>query len=163
MLSNVLSILLTEYSAKCWEGEKKYVVGVQEPREKKDLPLISSILRSSESEEGRGRWARQEEGEEEEGKRQRFSSNEYLVGVLPESWLVCSSIIPWVLYPSIPPLARTAAQRIRCRCSVRLVMASCQKQLIGSSRIDPRSAPHLHCALIPLSGPFDMYLNAVLP
>ncbi len=97
------------------------------------------------------------------GKRQRFSSNEYLVGVLLESWLVCSSIIPWVLYPSIPPQVRTPAQRIRCRCSVRLVMASCQRQLIGSSRIDPRSFSYLNCDLIPLSCAFDMYLNAMLP
>lgn len=38
---------------------------------------------------------------EKEGKKQRFPSNEYLAGVLPESWLVCSSINSSVLYPSV--------------------------------------------------------------
>lgn len=160
MLSKVLSILLTVYSAK-W---KKNAVSVQEPR-KKTFPLISYNLKSTHSKEGRGSWGRGGglASRGRGGKRQRFSSNEYLVGVLLESWLVCSSIIPWVLYPSISPQVRTPAQRIRRRCSVRLVMASCQRQLIGSSRIDPRSFPYLNCDLIPLSGAFDMYLNAMLP
>lgn len=68
-----------------------------------------------------------------------------------------------LLFPesSIPPLLRKRGIR-RC-CKVRLVMASCQTQLIGSSRIDPRSFPYLNCDLILLSGPFDIYLNAMHP
>lgn len=69
---------------------------------------------------------------EREGKKQRFCSNEYLAGVLPESWLVCSSINSSVLS------LRLFARR-RCCCSVRLGTTSWRGQLIGSSWLDPRS------------------------
>lgn len=104
MLSKVLSILFTVYSAK-WL--KKKAVSVQEPKKKKKRIFLTAPAIWRAHSQRRGNWGRglgmgalwAEEGE---GKRQRFSSNEYLVGVLLESWLVCSSINSWVLYPSIP-------------------------------------------------------------
>lgn len=47
-------------------------------------------------------------------------------------------LFPESSIPPSPPRERTPAQRIRRRCGVRLVTASRQRQLIGSSRIDPR-------------------------
>lgn len=101
MLSKVLSILFNVYSTK-W---LKVAVSVQDPR-KKIIPHSQSkehTVRGRETEWWGlvvgwvgGLWA-----EEREGKRQRFSCNEYLVGVLLESWLVCSSINSWILCPSI--------------------------------------------------------------
>lgn len=155
MLSKVLSILLTVYSAK-W----KKLLSVSKSPEKR-IFLSSHPIWREHSEEGRGSRGGQA-SRKKGGRKQIFSSNEYLVGVLLESWLVCSSIIPWVLCPSILPQVRTLAQRIRCRCSIRLATASCQRQLIGSSRFDPRSFLYLNCDLILLNGPFDMYSNVML-
>lgn len=72
-----------------------------------------------------------------------------------------------LLFPesSIPPVLhkRGSRLRIRRRCRVGLVIDSRQRRLIGSSRIDPRSFSYLICDLILLSGPFDIYLNAMHP
>lgn len=105
MLSKVLSILFNVYSTK-W---LKVAVSVQDPRKKKNpsqlLQSKEHTVRGRETERGGWGWGGWGVGglwaEEGEGKRQRFSSNEYLVGVLLESWLVCSSINSWILCPSI--------------------------------------------------------------
>ena len=82
---------------------------------------VHSIWRTHSEEE-------KQAGEESEGKKQRFSSNEYLAGVLPESWLVCSSINSSILYPSNSLREDVAA-----------AWGDSQGQLIGSSWLDPRS------------------------
>lgn len=119
----------------------KIAVSVQEPRKRTFLSSYpiwgGNSHRMGEEREGAGRKGREEE----------LSFNEYLVGVLLKSWLVCSSIIFWIFYPSIPPRATTPAQRNRRRWRVMLVMVSCQRQLIGSSQTDPRFAPYLSCDL----------------
>lgn len=62
------------------------------------------------------RWG----GALERTRRQRSSSNEYLVGVLPESWLVCSSINSWILHSSFFFLwPASFRRRILRRCGAR--------------------------------------------
>lgn len=57
----------------------------------------------------------------ERTRRQRSPSNEYLVGVLPESWLVCSSINSWILHSSFFSfsLLASSGRRILRRCGAR--------------------------------------------
>lgn len=99
--------------------EKSWILGT--------IPHSSSNLKNTQwggetSRGGGGMW-------ESEGKKQRFSSNEYLAGVLPESWLVCSSINSSVLYSSISLREEDVA----------VARGYSQGQLIGSSWLDPRS------------------------
>lgn len=99
----------------------------------------------------------------ERTRRQRSPSNEYLVGVLPESWLVCSSINSWILHSSFFFLFLCwQAPGGGYYGGVGLVLlASCLARLIGSSWLDPGSFPHLDCDLILHSRASGMYLNAI--
>lgn len=113
MLSKVLSTLLTVYSAKWWRGE-------------------------------RGGWGRNggREGAVSRGRGSGRGRDSLLMSI----WWVfsrCRDLFVLLLFPESsippsPPRERTLAQRIRRCCGVRLFTASCQRQLIGSSRIDPR-------------------------
>lgn len=162
----MLSIAFSVYSAKRLK-KRLSVSKSPETHIIKKKEYSSQLLLQSEGAHSQGRVNRGRvsggvglmSGGRGERTRQRFSSNEYLVGVLLESWLVCSSINSWVLYPSVPLFCKRARWR-RCRCGMRLVVASCQRRLIGSSWIDPRSFPHLNCDLILQKGPSGMYLNA---
>lgn len=162
MLSKVLSILFTVYSAKWF---KKRLSASKSPRKKKkeySSQLLQSeehTVREGETEGGGWGW-----GPCEQRKGRERGRDSLLMSIW---WVFCWSrdLFVLLLIPEsfIPPSLCKRAQRRRCRCSMRLVLASCQRQLIGSSWIDPRSFPHLNCDLILLSGPFGMYLNAMLP
>lgn len=162
MLSKVLSILLTVDPAK-WLKNKKNKKRCQCPRARKRIFLSSRPIWRAAGQRGGG--------EAEEGRRGRKGRGRSRDSLLMSIWWVFSwsrDLFVLLLFPesSIPPSLcerGPPAQRTRCRCSVRLVKASCQRRLIGSSRIDPRSFPYLNCDLILLSGPLDMYLNAMLP
>lgn len=141
--------------------------GCQYPRpQKKNIPNSSSNLKSTQSEEGklRGGWGCGLWVACEQRKGRGRGRDSPLMSIW---WVFCWSrdLFVLLLIPesSVPPSFCKCAQRRRCRCSMRLVLDSCQRQLIGSSWIDPISFPHLNCDLILLSGPFGMYLNVTLP
>lgn len=59
-----------------------------------------------------------------------WSRDSFVLLLFPESSISLSEIL------------RAAAQRTGCGFSVRLVTASCQRELIGSSQFDPGSFPY---------------------
>lgn len=115
--------------------------GCQYPKKKKNIPYSSNPkstqLQEGKLREGVGGPCKQRTGRER-------SRDSLLMSIW---WVFCWSldlfVLPLIPESSIPPSFRMWAQGRRCRCSVRLVMASWQRQLIGSSRIDPRSFPHI--------------------